>query len=482
MSRKSSTKQAKCFSISVLLNKVLRIVNWKIILQHYEVNITDIATDSAALKRKEFKTTIFRHWIKLTHMSRKSSTKQAECFSISVLLNKVLRIVNWKIILQHYEASITDIATDSAALKRKESKTTIFRHWIKLTYMSRKSSTKQAESFSISVLLNKVLRIVNWKIILQHYEANITDIATDSAALKRKEFKTTIFRHWIKLTHMSRKSSTKQAECFSISVLLNKVLRIVNWKIILQHYEASITDIATGSAALKRKESKTTIFRHWIKLTYMSRKSSTKQAESFSISVLLNKVLRIVNWKIILQHYEANITDIATDSAALKRQEFKTTIFRHWIKLTHMSRKSSTKQAECFSISVLLNRVLRIVNWKIILQHYEANITDIATDSAALKRKESKTTIFRHWIKLTHMSRKSSTKQAECFSISVLLNKVLRIVNWKIILQHYEANITDIATDSAALKRKESKTTIFGTELSWHIWAAKVQQNRLSVF
>ena len=63
------------------------------------------------------------------------------------------------------------------------------------------------------------------------------------------------------------------------------------------------------------------------------------------------------------------------------------------------------------------------------------------------------------------MSRKSSTKQAECFSISVLLNKVLRIVNWKI-LQHYEANITDIATDSAALKRKESKTTIFGTELS----------------
>ena len=61
-------------------------------------------------------------------MSRKSSTKQAECFLISVLLNKVLRIVNWKIILQHYEASITDIATDSAALKRKESKTTIFRH------------------------------------------------------------------------------------------------------------------------------------------------------------------------------------------------------------------------------------------------------------------------------------------------------------------------------------------------------------------
>ena len=335
--------------------------------------------------------------------------------------------------------------------------------------MSRKSSTKQAECFSISVLLNRVLRIVNWKIILQHYEANITDIATDSAALKRKESKTTIFRHWIKLTHMSRKSSTKQAECFSISVLLNKVLRIVNWKIILQHYEANITDIATDSAALKRKESKTTIFRHWIKLTHMSRKSSTKQAECFSISVLLNRVLRIVNWKIILQHYEANITDIATDSAALKRKESKTTIFRHWIKLTHMSRKSSTKQAECFSISVLLNKVLRIVNWKIILQHYEANITDIATDSAALKRKESKTTLFRHWIKLTHMSRKSSTKQAECFSISVLLNKVLRIVNWKIILQHYEAKITDIATDSAALKRKESTTTVFQAHLTLHI-------------
>ena len=214
----------------------------------------------------------------------------------------------------------------------------------------------------------------------------------------------------------------------------------------------------------------------------MSRKSSTKQAECFLISVLLNKVLRIVNWKIILQHYEASITDIATDSAALKRKESKTTIFRHWIKLTYTSRKSSTKQAECFSISVLLNKVLRIVNWKIILQHYEANITDIATDSAALKRQEFKTTIFRHWIKLTHMSRKSSTKQAECFSISVLLNRVLRIVNWKIILQHYEANITDIATDSAALKRKESKRQFLGTELSWHIWAAKVQQNMLSVF